>query len=102
MTKDRARACLVFFMCALKQWTAGSYSKFREGLLDLVDDVIRRRGARRDADYGRARQPCRIDIVSALNQIRGLGFPADLPEVLGVRALLAADDQNDIDFGVFR
>src|SRR5688500_8216835 len=98
MTKDRARARLVFFMFALKQWTAGSYSKFRERLLDLINDVIGRRGAGRHADHGRARQPRGIDIVSALNQIGGLTLPADLPEMLGVRALLAADDQNHVDF----
>ena len=43
---------------------------------------------------------CRVEVVGALHEVRRLRLAADLPEVFRVRALLAADDDDDVDLGI--
>src|SRR5258708_29319573 len=71
-----------------------------DALLYFVDDVVGRGCAGGEAYAVHAVEPGRIEILRALHEIRRLRLAADLPQVLGVRALFAADNDDRLDLRV--
>ena len=76
----------------------------RSAVDHIFDQLFRRRGAGGEADRLLAAHPCRIEFAAVGDQIARHAFlEADLAQPVGVRAVLGADDQDDVrDLGTGR
>ena len=67
-------------------------------LNDILDQHVRRRGARRNADRARVLDPVRVKLAAIRNQIaRNPRFGPDFAQAIGIRAVLGADHQDHVD-----